>query len=78
MDQFVVRLWAPAISTDDAAGFDAGLRGVVSHIGSGRSSTFRDGTELLARIADLRSIAGTAGGAAVTPDDEAAGHPVGA
>ena len=30
------------------------MRGVVSHVATGRSETFRDGRELLRRLIDLR------------------------
>jgi hypothetical protein len=54
MDQFVVRLWAPAPTASDGAEVEPGLRGVISHVGTGRSETFRDGRELLNRLIDLR------------------------
>jgi hypothetical protein len=55
MDQFVIRLWAPAPSPGDSPDVEPGLRGVVSHVGTGRSETFRDGRELLRRLIDLRA-----------------------
>jgi hypothetical protein len=55
MDQFVIRLWAPAPSAGDSPDVEAGLRGVVSHVATGRSETFRDGRELLHRLIDLRA-----------------------
>jgi hypothetical protein len=54
VDQFVIRLWAPAPSVGDAPEEDPGMRGVVSHVPTGRSETFRDGRELLRRLIDLR------------------------
>jgi hypothetical protein len=54
MDQYVVRLWAPAETAGDGAELDPGLRGVVQHVSSGRADTFRDGCELLRRLVDLR------------------------
>ena len=43
-ETFVVRLWEPP----QAAGIDpGGLRGVVRHARSGRSTTFPDGESLL-------------------------------
>ena len=55
MDHFVVRIWVPAAATADPSTQDAGLHGVVSHVSSGRSETFRDGCELLRRLVDLRA-----------------------
>jgi hypothetical protein len=55
MDHFVVRIWVPAAAAADVPGHDAGLHGVVSHVSSGRSETFRDGCELLRRLVDLRA-----------------------
>ena len=55
MDQYVVRLWMPAPAAGDPTGIEPGLRGVVSHIATGRSETFRDGSELLRRLVDLRA-----------------------
>ena len=55
MDQFVVRLWVPAPSARDSPEVEPGLRGVVRHVGTGRSETFRDGRELLHRLIDLRA-----------------------
>lgn len=54
MDHFVIRLWVPAATGADAPVVDPGLHGVVSHVGSGRSETFRDGRELLRRLVELR------------------------
>lgn len=54
MEQFVIRLWAPAPVSGDPATEDPGMRGVVSHVATGRSETFRDGRELLRRLIDLR------------------------
>jgi hypothetical protein len=59
-ETFVVRLWEPP----QAAGIDpGGLRGVVRHARSGRSTTFPDGESLLeflraARHAPEREIGG--------------------
>jgi hypothetical protein len=53
MDHFVVRIWVPAAATTEAPDRDPGLHGVVSHVSSGRSETFRDGCELLRRPVDL-------------------------
>ena len=55
MDQYVIRLWVPAPAAGDPTGIEPGLRGVVSHVTSGRSETFRDGSELLRRLIDLRA-----------------------
>ena len=57
MEQYVVRLWVPAPSAGDADTTDPGMRGVVSHVSTGRSETFRDGRELLRRLIDLRGTA---------------------
>lgn len=54
MDHFVIRLWTP-VSEPGATTPDAGMRGLVSHVSTGRSETFRDGQELLRRLIDLRS-----------------------
>jgi hypothetical protein len=54
VDQFVIRLWSPAPNGGDAPEEDPGMRGVVSHVATGRSETFRDGRELLRRLIDLR------------------------
>ena len=54
MDHFVIRLWVPAAAAGDGAAVEPGLHGVVSHVGSGRSETFRDGRELLRRLIELR------------------------
>jgi hypothetical protein len=54
MDHFVVRLWVPAPSAEHVETAVPGLHGVVSHVGSGRSETFRDGRELLRRLVELR------------------------
>jgi hypothetical protein len=54
VEHFVIRLWAPAPSVDDVPAEDPGMRGVVSHVATGRSETFRDGRELLRRLIDLR------------------------
>lgn len=55
MDHFVIRLWAPAASAGEPDVVEPGLRGVVRHVGTGRSETFRDGRELLRRLIDLRA-----------------------
>ena len=47
MEHFVIRLWVPAPSAGDPGEADPGMRGVVSHVSSGRTETFRDGRELL-------------------------------
>ena len=54
MEHYVVRLWVPAPSVGDAADRDQGMHGVVSHVPTGRTETFRDGRELLRRLIDLR------------------------
>jgi hypothetical protein len=54
VEHFVVRLWMPAPAAGDPIDADPGLRGVVSHVASGRSETFRDGRELLRRLIDMR------------------------
>jgi hypothetical protein len=54
MEHFVIRLWVPAPGTTDGDAAEPGLHGVVSHVSSGRSETFRDGSELLRRLIDLR------------------------
>lgn len=59
-ETFVVRLWEP----QQTAGLDpGGLRGVVRHARSGRSTTFTDGESLLeflraARHAPEREVGG--------------------
>ena len=55
MDQFVIRLWQPAETAGDPVDVEPGLRGVVRHVGTGRTETFRDGRELLHRLIDLRA-----------------------
>ena len=55
MDQYVIRLWVPAPAAGDPSSSKLDLRGVVSHVVSGRSDTFRDGSELLRRLIDLRA-----------------------
>ena len=50
MDTFVVRLWMPAEPTPEIA---VDPRGVVRHIASGRTATFRDGDQLLALLREL-------------------------
>ena len=54
MEHYVVRLWMPASGTADAPDADPGMHGVVSHVPTGRTETFRDGRELLMRLIDLR------------------------
>ena len=54
MEHYVVRLWVPAPGTPDAAATDPGMHGVVSHVPTGRTETFREGRELLMRLIDLR------------------------
>ena len=58
MEHYVVRLWVPAPSAGDAAATDPGMRGVVSHVPTGRTETFRDGRELLDRLIALRGPTG--------------------
>ena len=55
MEHFVIRLWVPSPSAGDPSEADPGLHGVVSHVSSGRTETFRDGRELLRHLTDLRS-----------------------
>ena len=43
MRSFIVRLWHPLDPSDPARG----LRGTVTHVSTGRSATFADGTALL-------------------------------
>ena len=57
MEHYVIRLWVPAPSAGDGESTDPGMRGVVSHVPTGRSETFRDGRELLRRLIDLRGTA---------------------
>ena len=59
MEHFVIRLWVPAPSAGDPGEADPGMRGVVNHVSSGRTETFRDGRELLRHLIDLRTPAGT-------------------
>jgi hypothetical protein len=54
MEHYVIRLWVPAASAGDAPETDPGMHGVVSHVPTGRTETFRDGRELLRRLIDLR------------------------
>lgn len=54
MEHYVIRLWVPAPAAGDTAEADPGMHGVVSHVTTGRSETFRDGRELLRRLIDLR------------------------
>ena len=54
MDHFVVRLWVPAPLPADRPAAEPGLRGVVRHVGTGRTETFRDGCDLLRRLVELR------------------------
>ena len=53
----MVRVWVPATVAADAAEPAPGLHGVVRHVSSGRSETFRDGCELLRRLVELRAPA---------------------
>lgn len=62
MEHYVIRLWVPAPDAGDAGLTDPGMHGVVSHVTTGRTETFRDGRELLRRLIDLR------GPMAVEPD----------
>jgi hypothetical protein len=55
MEHYVLRLWVPAPDAGDAAETDPGMHGVVSHVTTGRTETFRDGRELLRRLIDLRA-----------------------
>jgi hypothetical protein len=55
MEHYVIRLWVPAPSAGDATDADPGMHGVVSHVATGRSQTFRDGRDLLQQLIDLRS-----------------------
>ena len=57
MEHYVIRLWVPAPIAGDADMTDPGMHGVVSHVPTGRSETFRDGRELLRRLIDLRGSA---------------------
>ncbi len=50
----MIRLWMPAATAGDPVDADPGLHGVVSHVPTGRTETFRDGRELLRRLIDLR------------------------
>jgi hypothetical protein len=54
MEHYVIRLWVPAASAGDARETDPGMHGIVSHVPTGRTETFRDGRELLRRLIDLR------------------------
>jgi hypothetical protein len=54
MEHYVIRLWVPAPGAGDARETDPGMHGVVSHVTTGRTETFRDGRELLRRLIDLR------------------------
>ena len=54
MEHYVIRLWVPAANAGDTETTDPGMRGVVSHVPTGRTETFRDGRELLMRLIDLR------------------------
>jgi hypothetical protein len=57
---FVVRLWEPPAAVGDSTG---GLRGVVQHVRSGRSTTFVDELSLLEFLhAARRGAEPTAGG----------------
>jgi hypothetical protein len=60
VEHYVVRLWVPAQDIGDAVPTDPGMHGVVSHVTTGRSETFRDGRELLRRLIDLRGPASLA------------------
>ena len=55
MEHYVIRLWMPAPDAGDAPEADPGMHGVVSHVTTGRTETFRDGRELLRRLIDLRA-----------------------
>jgi hypothetical protein len=55
VEHFVIRLWVPSPSAGDPGEADPGMHGVVSHVSSGRTETFRDGRELLRQLMDLRS-----------------------
>ena len=52
VDTFVVRLWTPA----DHAAPAGDARGIARHVGTGRWATFRDGSELLALLAELPQL----------------------
>ena len=55
MEHYVIRLWVPSPSAGDPAEAEPGMHGIVRHVSSGRSETFRDGRELLHHLIDLRS-----------------------
>ena len=59
MEQYVIRLWVPAPGAGDATDTDPGMHGVVSHVATGRSQTFRDGRDLLQQLIELRSSSAT-------------------
>jgi hypothetical protein len=53
MDTFVVRVWGPMAD----GGEEAGLRGVVEHVASGRSERFRNVDELVSFLCASDPIA---------------------
>jgi len=58
VERYVIRLWVPAPTAGDGTDADPGMHGVVSHVATGRSQTFRDGRDLLQRLIDLRTDPG--------------------
>jgi hypothetical protein len=59
METFVVRLWTPDLPTDAAANR---IRGVVEHVGSGRSAAFAGEAELVAFLSGDRDATTKRGG----------------
>lgn len=48
MEAFVVRVWRSAVSDSDGSSEpSSALRGLVQHVGSGRSTPFRSAEELM-------------------------------
>ena len=64
MDTFIVRLWTPADARADAD--VSGFRGTVHHVASGRTTTFRNGEQMLELLRDLRLLSGDELGRAET------------
>ena len=56
MDTFIVRLWTAADARADAD--VSGFRGTVHHVASGRTTTFRNGEQMLELLRDLRLLSG--------------------
>lgn len=54
MQTFILRIWVPAVLEDESSTEpSSGLRGVLDHIGSGRSIPFRNAAELVGLVCEV-------------------------